>query len=124
MCSTFGEASPIEDVVQSIEDIVRTELGEMVLQARAQATRRGARHIVTEDIFFLVRHDRFKLLRLRSFLSWREVRRGIKESQTEDADYNMNITEEPTSGVLSLCDVTGYGELRELCKVQAKKRNS
>ncbi|KAI5477816.1 hypothetical protein MNV49_005900 [Pseudohyphozyma bogoriensis] len=99
MCYVFGEKDPAEEIVQYIEDIVRLQLAEMVAQAKAQAARRGSRQLSIEDLLFLIRHDPSKLHRLRTFLSWQDVRRRIKESQTEDADQDGidSITEEPTN---------------------------
>jgi hypothetical protein len=51
-----------------------------LVQARALATRRGARFLSAEDLIFLVRHDREKVNRLRTYLSWKEVRKHAKDS--------------------------------------------
>lgn len=65
-------------------------------QARQQATRRGTRAIAVEDLVFLVRHDRAKVNRLRSYLSWRDVRKKMKEPN--EADDEIDGMEEPVSG--------------------------
>lgn len=65
-------------------------------QARAQAARRATRTIAVEDLVFLVRHDRAKVNRLRSYLSWRDVRRKLKEPN--EADDETDGMEEPVSG--------------------------
>lgn len=51
-----------------------------ILQARALATRRGARYLSAEDLIFLIRHDRAKVNRLRTYLSWKDVRKHAKDS--------------------------------------------
>jgi transcription initiation protein SPT3 len=51
-----------------------------IVQARAHATRRGARYLTAEDLIFLVRHDREKVNRLRTYLSWKDVRKHAKDS--------------------------------------------
>lgn len=51
-----------------------------ILQARALATRRGARYLTAEDLIFLIRHDRGKVNRLRTYLSWKDVRKHAKDS--------------------------------------------
>ena len=51
-----------------------------ILQARALANRRGARHLSAEDLIFLIRHDRAKVNRLRTYLSWKDVRKHAKDS--------------------------------------------
>ena len=100
----FGEVQdPNPETVNLVEDIVRGQLIELVcvqhvflqtaaagltdtvmsmqiVQARALATRRGARFLSAEDLIFLVRHDREKVNRLRTYLSWKDVRKHAKES--------------------------------------------
>ena len=44
------------------------------------ASRRGARYLSAEDLIFLIRHDRAKVNRLRTYLSWKDVRRHAKDS--------------------------------------------
>ncbi|KAF9006718.1 transcription initiation factor IID, 18kD subunit-domain-containing protein [Cyathus striatus] len=53
---------------------------ELIVQARALATRRGARYLSAEDLIFLIRHDRGKVNRLRTYLSWKDVRKHAKDS--------------------------------------------
>ncbi|CEQ39707.1 SPOSA6832_01270 [Sporobolomyces salmonicolor] len=89
-----GIKEPDEDTVQYIEDVVRSQMVETVIQARAQATRRGSRFISVEDVLFLVRHDRAKVNRLRTYLSWKDVRKKTKEKETE-ADDDIDGIEEP-----------------------------
>lgn len=49
-------------------------------RATALAARRGVRTISTDDLIFLIRHDRAKVSRLRTFLSWKDVRKSAKDS--------------------------------------------
>jgi len=92
----FGEVQdPNQETVNLVEDIVRSQLIELVcllvpsgpllmrlqiLQARALATKRGARYVSAEDLIFLIRHDRGKVNRLRTYLSWKDVRKHAKDS--------------------------------------------
>ncbi|KAI0832916.1 TFIID-domain-containing protein [Trametes gibbosa] len=81
MMFVFGEVQePNPDTVNLVEDIVRSQLIELILQARALATRRGARYLSAEDLIFLIRHDRAKVNRLRTYLSWKDVRKHAKDS--------------------------------------------
>ncbi|KAF9534621.1 TFIID-18kDa-domain-containing protein [Crepidotus variabilis] len=81
MMFVFGEVQdPNIDTVNLVEDIVRSQLIELILQARALATRRGARYLTAEDLIFLIRHDRGKVNRLRTYLSWKDVRKHAKDS--------------------------------------------
>lgn len=50
------------------------------------ATRRGQRTITTADLFFLIRHDKAKTSRLKTFLSWKEVRKSAKDSDDKNGD--------------------------------------
>ncbi|KAF3942272.1 hypothetical protein ABW19_dt0203677 [Dactylella cylindrospora] len=78
-----GEPSP--ETTGIIEDIVRGQVIEMLIQATAQAARRGSRSISTDDLIFLIRHDKAKVSRLRTYLSWKEVRKTAKD-QDKDVD--------------------------------------
>jgi len=50
-----------------------------LIRATALAARRGVRTISTDDLIFLIRHDRAKVSRLRTFLSWKDVRKSAKD---------------------------------------------
>lgn len=100
----FGEVQdPNPETVNLVEDIVRSQIIELVsapclmmtwtiiywleglplkiIQARALANKRGARYLSAEDLIFLIRHDRGKVNRLRTYLSWKDVRKHAKETQ-------------------------------------------
>ncbi|KZP13452.1 TFIID-18kDa-domain-containing protein [Athelia psychrophila] len=81
MMFVFGEVQePNHETVNLVEDIVRSQIIELIVQARALATRRGARYLSAEDLIFLIRHDRGKVNRLRTYLSWKDVRKHAKDS--------------------------------------------
>ncbi|KAI6003591.1 transcription initiation factor IID, 18kD subunit-domain-containing protein [Pisolithus albus] len=81
MMFVFGEIQdPNHETVNLVEDIVRSQLIELILQARALANRRNAKFITAEDLIFLIRHDRGKVNRLRTYLSWKDVRKHAKDS--------------------------------------------
>lgn len=61
-----------------------------VVQARQLATRRGARFLTAEDLIFLIRHDKSKVYRLRTYLSWKDVRKHAKEN---DAAPGADVAE-------------------------------
>lgn len=84
MMFVFGEVQdPNTDTVNLVEDIVRGQIIELILQARQLATRRGSKYISAEDLIFLIRHDRGKVNRLRTYLSWKDVRKHAKDSGGE-----------------------------------------
>ncbi|KAF2157774.1 TFIID-18kDa-domain-containing protein [Myriangium duriaei CBS 260.36] len=73
-----GEATA--ETTTLIEGIVQQQVIEMLTRATALAARRGVRAINTDDLIFLIRHDRAKVSRLRTFLSWKDVRKSAKDS--------------------------------------------
>ncbi|KAJ2746191.1 Transcription initiation protein spt3 [Coemansia sp. BCRC 34301] len=80
MMFVFGEVQdPLTDTTMLIEDIVRSQVIEIIVMAAAQAQRRGSRFMAAEDFIFLIRHDRTKVLRLKEYLSWKDVRKKVKE---------------------------------------------
>ncbi|CCE78424.1 Piso0_001047 [Millerozyma farinosa CBS 7064] len=62
-----------------IEDIVRGQVIEILLQATRSASSRGTKSIAPEDVIFLIRHDKAKVNRLRTYLSWKDVRKNAKD---------------------------------------------
>ncbi|GAA5993749.1 hypothetical protein JCM11641_004035, partial [Rhodosporidiobolus odoratus] len=89
----IGQAD--EELVHCLEDVVRAQIVELVTHARAQASRRGARTVSVEDLLFLVRNDRAKVNRLRSYLSWKDARKRAMEQP--EADDELDEMEEPVS---------------------------
>ncbi|KAJ2043303.1 Transcription initiation protein spt3, partial [Coemansia sp. S155-1] len=80
MMYVFGEVQdPLPETTMLIEDIVRSQVIEIIVMAAAQAQRRGSRFMAAEDFIFLIRHDRTKVLRLKEYLSWKDVRKKVKE---------------------------------------------
>ncbi|KAJ2510628.1 Transcription initiation protein spt3 [Coemansia sp. RSA 2049] len=78
----FGEVQdPLTETTMLIEDIVRSQVIEIIVLAAAQAQRRGSRFMAAEDYIFLIRHDRTKVLRLREYLSWKDVRKKVRERE-------------------------------------------
>ncbi|OAG39710.1 hypothetical protein AYO21_05985 [Fonsecaea monophora] len=98
MMFVSGEtAEPSTETTWMIEEIVREQVIEMVrhtrielstplliynqlTQATALANRRGSKTISIADLIFQIRHDRAKVSRLKTFLSWKDVRKNVKDS--------------------------------------------
>ena len=98
MMFVSGEtAEPSAETTAMIEEIVRQQVIEMLTQATAIAGRRGVRSINTADLIFLIRHDKAKVSRLRTFLSWKDVRKNVKDSDDKggvdggDADFADDV---------------------------------
>jgi len=90
-----AEASP--ETTGMIEEIVRQQVIEMLRQCTEQASRRGSRSISTDDLIFLIRHDQAKVSRLRTFLSWKDVRKNVKDSDDKGGDADLGTGEEPVA---------------------------
>ncbi|KAI8600799.1 TFIID-domain-containing protein [Dissophora ornata] len=74
MMFVFGEVSDaILETTMLVEDIVRSQVIEI-------ARKRSSRFMSAEDLIFLIRHDRPKVNRLRTYLSWKDVRKNVKDS--------------------------------------------
>lgn len=83
----FGEVQdPLPETVKLVEDVVRGQVIEMVTRARLLTHLRSSRFLSSEDIVFLIRDDRGKVNRLRTYLSWKDVRKKAKEDQEGDLD--------------------------------------
>lgn len=80
MMFVSGETTdpPVETTLL-IEDIVRGQVIEILVQATKTASLRGTRSIAPEDVIFLIRHDKAKVIRLITYLSWKDVRKNAKD---------------------------------------------
>lgn len=56
------------------------------------------RSISTDDLIFLIRHDKAKVSRLRTFLSWKDVRKNLKDSEEKGGDGGADLTAEGDTG--------------------------
>ena len=87
MMFVSGETGDIsQETTSMIESIVQQQVMEMLRRATELAARRGVRTISTDDLIFLIRHDKAKVSRLRTFLSWKDVRKSAKESDDNKGD--------------------------------------
>ena len=53
-------------------------------RARLLTHIRSSRYLSSEDLIFLIRNDRGKVNRLRTYLSWKDVRKRAKEESSGD----------------------------------------
>jgi len=92
MMFVSGEtAEPTPDTTTLIEGIVQQQIIEMLTRATALAARRGVRTINVDDLIFLIRHDKAKVSRLRTFLSWKDVRKSAKDSDDKAGGANEQL---------------------------------
>lgn len=89
MMYVFGEVKETEEETANIvEQLVQSQVIETLSQALQIAQSRSARSPASEDFLFLIRNDRLKVNRLKSFLSWKDVRRNVKKDDTEVIDID------------------------------------
>jgi transcription initiation protein SPT3 len=104
MMFVFGEVSdPLDETSLLVEEITRTQIMEVVTQAVRHAAKRGNKFLAPEDLIFLLRFDRTKVNRLRTYLGWKDVRKRGKNDQPadvqavdEDLLVDDNVVEEKT----------------------------
>ncbi|KAF4300678.1 Transcription initiation factor IID 18kDa subunit [Botryosphaeria dothidea] len=85
MMFVSGEtAEPSAETTTLIEQIVQQQVQEMLRECTILANRRGSRSISTDDLMMLIRHDRAKISRLRTFLQWKDVRKTAKDSDEKN----------------------------------------
>ncbi|KAI5463360.1 transcription initiation factor IID, 18kD subunit-domain-containing protein [Mariannaea sp. PMI_226] len=99
MMYVSGEtAEPPVETTSIIEDIVRQQVIELLRNCTELASRRGSKSIGINDLIFLIRHDQAKVSRLRTFLSWKDVRKNVKDSDDKGADADLAGGEDPVEG--------------------------
>uniref|UniRef100_A0A8C1QX22 SPT3 homolog, SAGA and STAGA complex component n=1 Tax=Cyprinus carpio TaxID=7962 RepID=A0A8C1QX22_CYPCA len=86
MMFALGDARrPLHETAALVEDIVHTQLINLLHQATEVALLRGARAISPEDIIFLMRKDKKKLRRLIRYMQFRDYKsRVLKTIEDED----------------------------------------
>lgn len=63
---------------------------EQVTRARLLTHIRSSRFLSAEDLIFLIRDDRGKVNRLRTYLSWKDVRKKVKEDNEDGGDVDVD----------------------------------
>ncbi|KAI8613602.1 transcription initiation factor IID, 18kD subunit-domain-containing protein [Chytriomyces sp. MP71] len=88
MMFVFGDtAEPSDETVALVEDLTRAQISELIIQAVAQAHKRGPKVPLTaEDLIFLIRNDAKKVNRLKQYLSWKDVRKNVKDKGAAPTD--------------------------------------
>lgn len=82
MMFVSGETNdPHERTTDLIEDIVRDQVVSLIMLAHKTAYARGQKSLLPEDLIFVIRHDKAKVNRLRTYLSWKDVRKNAKDQE-------------------------------------------
>ncbi|KAM8953287.1 transcription initiation protein SPT3 homolog [Pelodytes ibericus] len=92
---SLGDARrPLYDTAVLVEDIIHTQLINLLQQAADVSQMRGARVISAEDLLFLMRRDKKKLKRLLKYMVFRDykskVLKGIEEEDELEQDEKIN----------------------------------
>ncbi|KAL2172838.1 hypothetical protein VTG60DRAFT_16 [Thermothelomyces hinnuleus] len=102
MMYVSGETGePSVETTGIIEDIVRQQVIEILKNCTELAARRGSRSITINDLIFQIRDDAPKVSRLRTFLSWKDVRKNVKDSDDKGGDADLGAAEDPVGGVVA-----------------------
>ncbi|KAK4126560.1 TFIID-18kDa-domain-containing protein [Parathielavia appendiculata] len=102
MMYVSGETGePSVETTGIIEDIVRQQVIEILKSCTELAARRGSRSITINDLIFQIRDDAPKVSRLRTFLSWKDVRKNVKDSDDKGGDADLGAGEDPVGGVVA-----------------------
>ncbi|KAJ6116952.1 SAGA complex subunit spt3 [Penicillium capsulatum] len=102
MMFVSGEtAEPAIETTSVIEEITRQQVVEILTRSTHLATRRGSRSISTDDLIFLIRHDKAKVSRLRTFLSWKDVRKNVKDSDDKGGADAAEFAADDAAGVVA-----------------------
>ncbi|XXG98355.1 hypothetical protein Hte_004678 [Hypoxylon texense] len=101
MMYVSGETGePSLETTAMIEEIVRQQVIEMLRNCTELAVRRGSRSITINDLIFLIRDDAPKVSRLRTFLSWKDVRKSAKDSDDKNAEGDIGVADDAGGGVM------------------------
>ncbi|XP_053565571.1 transcription initiation protein SPT3 homolog [Bombina bombina] len=115
MMFSLGDARrPLQETAVLVEDIVHTQLINLLQQAAEVSQMRGARVISAEDLLFLMRRDKKKLRRLLKYMVFRDykskVLKGIEEDEPEEklvSANNANKRHKLAQDFLNSIDQTG-----------------
>jgi len=69
-----------------------------VIQSKRLAARRSSKSLSPEDLLFLIRYDRSKTNRLRTYLSWKDVRKKAKDQEPGSGVGNDDLEVEDMAG--------------------------
>uniref|UniRef100_A0A5F8GUP8 SPT3 homolog, SAGA and STAGA complex component n=1 Tax=Monodelphis domestica TaxID=13616 RepID=A0A5F8GUP8_MONDO len=113
---SLGDARrPLHETAVLVEDIVHTQLINLLQQAAEVSQLRGARVISPEDLLFLMRKDKKKLKRLLKYMFFRDYKSKIVKGIEEDdlledkfsSSSNVNKRQKVAQDFLHSIDQTG-----------------
>ncbi|XP_025065372.1 transcription initiation protein SPT3 homolog [Alligator sinensis] len=115
MMFSLGDARrPLHETAVLVEDIVHTQLINLLQQAAEVSQLRGARVISAEDLLFLMRKDKKKLRRLLKYMFFRDYKskivKGIEDDDLVEDKFNsssVNKRQKLAQDFLNSIDQTG-----------------
>ncbi|KAJ1500689.1 Transcription initiation protein spt3, partial [Coelomomyces lativittatus] len=97
MMYVFGEVQDVlPEVSMLVEDIVKRHIIELITNSNTIMRLRSSRYISVEDVVFLIRHDSSKINRLKDYLSWKDLRKNIKDENAVENDLGEEDAPEVT----------------------------
>lgn len=109
---------PLYETAVLVDDIVHTQLINMLQQAAEVSQLRGARVISAEDLIFLLLKDKRKLRRLLKYMNFRDLRakvmKGIEDDDTSEDKLSSNVSKRQKLAQDFLSSVDQTGELLSL----------
>ncbi|KAJ4392578.1 Transcription initiation protein spt3 [Neurospora sp. IMI 360204] len=122
MMYVSGETGePSVEATSIIEDIVRQQVIHMLKNCTELAARRGSRSITINDLIFQIRDDAPKVSRLRTFLSWKDVRKNVKDSEDKGGDADIGAAGEDPSAAAGIVPGAG-GPVDDAAKKNKKAK--
>ncbi|XP_074625750.1 transcription initiation protein SPT3 homolog isoform X2 [Acropora palmata] len=93
MMYAFGDSrKPSSESATLIEQIVHSQMSNMVVRAADVTNMRGGRFMSVEDIIFLLRKDKEKLKQLIRFLNFKELKNKSQKQTSQDDDEVLEAT--------------------------------
>ncbi|KAG5857431.1 hypothetical protein ANANG_G00019390 [Anguilla anguilla] len=120
MMFALGDARrPLHETAALVEDIVHTQLINLLHQAAEVSLLRGARVISAEDLLFLMRKDKKKVRRLLKYMQFRDYKskilKSIEDEDPLDSDkYSSNINKRQRLAQDFLASIDQTGEFLAL----------
>ncbi|XP_013918073.1 PREDICTED: transcription initiation protein SPT3 homolog [Thamnophis sirtalis] len=119
MMFSLGDARrPLHESAILVEDIVHTQLINLLQQASEVSQMRGARVISAEDLIFLMRKDKKKLRRLLKYMFFRDYKskvvKGIDEDDLLEDKFSSSTNKRQKTAQDFLTSIDQTGELLAL----------
>ncbi|XP_060641458.2 transcription initiation protein SPT3 homolog isoform X1 [Anolis sagrei] len=119
MMFSLGDARrPLHESAVLVEDIVHTQLINLLQQASEVSQMRGARVISAEDLIFLMRKDKKKLKRLLKYMFFRDYKskvvKGIEEDDLLEDKFSSGTNKRKKIAQDFLISIDQTGELLAL----------